>query len=577
EQLAHDLADLYNHRVPSEIRKLLRREKVVNKVLQNALEESGLADWLDSPLDVKILVAIRSDKFNELDRLTPYLPEIMLNSRILNPLSRDQAADAIRMPAEMEGDFPTPAFRYAPEAEQKLLEYLTDNQSKAVEGFQLQIICRNIEDKVASFADDPTKLEEDDRLEIKKLSGEGPQFEVADLDADFGDILRRYYNQQIRSLGDREKQLVARTLIEEELIADDRRVSLDHAILTQKVDEDLLKKLVDSRLIRREANTLGGFSYEISHDTLLDPILEARAERRMIEEANREREEARQAAADRQQEYERLKEKQAKDLAQARAETAELAKQRALQAQKTERRNKYFVLTLLIMVLIISGIGFSWWLTASWSYREIQETNSLLAKTNEKLIDAQKELEVQNEYLVDSLGFSSQRLEALRNELKISPSSEQRIYRRNAAFQDLISHLADTLLDYPGMREGRVPSGEYILERGVPIIRLHVFRPNEFAMQEDAQEMVEKVAAVLQKTPTFEIEVQSHTDQIGPAYNNIQNSVTRGMAVMEIFRAYFEEGEQGLRLNLAAKGESMPLRGGTRAQNRRIDLVLKQN
>lgn len=50
------------------------------------------------------------------------------------------------------------------------------------------------------------------------------------------------------------------------------------------LDQTLLDALERSYLIRREFNTVGGYSYEISHDTLVAPIQQAKALRQAEEE-----------------------------------------------------------------------------------------------------------------------------------------------------------------------------------------------------------------------------------------------------------------------------------------------------
>ncbi|NJO90979.1 MAG: hypothetical protein HC831_19960, partial [Chloroflexia bacterium] len=67
-------------------------------------------------------------------------------------------------------------------------------------------------------------------------------------------------------------------MLEDKLIVDGSRVSLPEVLLLKEegIDNELINHLVNSRILRAEPNTLGGLSYELSHDTLVEPILAAR-------------------------------------------------------------------------------------------------------------------------------------------------------------------------------------------------------------------------------------------------------------------------------------------------------------
>ncbi|MCP4441806.1 MAG: hypothetical protein GY810_23110 [Aureispira sp.] len=104
------------------------------------------------------------------------------------------------------------------------------------------------------------------------------------------DILNNYYEQQIASMGNAAEQLAVRKLIEEGLIVDGTRVSLADAIVKNnyEIEDDLLERLLHTRLIRGE-NTHLGRAYEVSHDTLVEPILKS-YEKRYVQEQLAEQE-----------------------------------------------------------------------------------------------------------------------------------------------------------------------------------------------------------------------------------------------------------------------------------------------
>ena len=575
EAFGHELADLYNRRVPSEFRKLIRRERLVNEPLEKLLSEPGMSEWIESPVEVKILIAIRSDKFNLLDHLSDYLPEILLNSRILEPLTRKQAKEAIEKPARMDGEFESPTFGFSASSLEKILDFLASENHNEVEGFQLQIICRNIEEQVVDFASNGNT---DKRIEVVKASkGSDYSYEIKDVDSDFGDILRRYYDNQIEKLGSEEVQMQARLLIEEQLIAEDRRVSVDQAVIKDFASDELLNKLVDSRIIRREPNNLGGFSYEISHDTLLAPIMEARGERRIVEEQEQKRLDALEAEKKRQEELQREKEAQEKELAQARAEKAELEKERALQAQQAERRNKYNLLGLLIAVLIITGLSLSWWWTA-------RDNNKILSMRADSLSSAFNQLDSissnVNKFLQDSLNLSIDRLDALQSELGLSEKGFAEAVSRQGDYREIMSKISDTL-DVYGAAPNEIPSGMIEDKGGKLFIHLYLYGSGDglalfdLLAGEKPLELVRKVANVLINYPQYRINIEGHTDDGGTYAQNVNNSLARASKVKNVFLDVFED-DKAEPIWLIAKGETSPLKPGreNRALNRRVDIVL---
>ncbi|MBK8427840.1 MAG: hypothetical protein IPL27_18570 [Lewinellaceae bacterium] len=114
--------------------------------------------------------------------------------------------------------------------------------------------------------------------------------QVADL-GDLGSIIEQYYSNQILLL-DPAEQLPARRFIEEGLVfeEEERRLSIYEGQIfkTYKIKPDTLRKLVDAHLLRAEPSLSGGYTYELSHDTLVAPVLKAKKAR--LEEERREEE-----------------------------------------------------------------------------------------------------------------------------------------------------------------------------------------------------------------------------------------------------------------------------------------------
>ncbi|MDP5171848.1 MAG: OmpA family protein [Bacteroidia bacterium] len=565
DAIGHDLADLYNRVMPAEVKKVLRREEMVNPELKAQLDKPGMREWLEAPVQIKMLMAIRSDKFNLMDRLSPYIPDILLNSRILEALNREQADEAIEMPAAMAGAFESPTFRYSAQARDKILDFLTSHNTRRVEGFQLQILCRNIEENLISFVKSGGK-KSDRRIKIIKTPADaGVEYEVTDIDADFGNILRHYYDEQINKLDGEEEILLARSFIEDELIADGRRVSMDRAAIKNAVSDELLYKLENTRIIRREPNSMGGFSYEISHDTLLDPVMQAREERVFKQSELRKQQEAQEAILERQRELEAEREAQERELAKARAEKAEVETQRALEAEKAERRNKYFILTLLVLVLIIGTV-----VTLSL-IRESKQSDMLEAK-NRELIAAQDTLKQQQEILLKQFDGNQSKLDSVLSVNASLPAEQQAALRRAANFQQIEQSLKDSLsgLEYKA-----------ILRYNELVIRLNVFPSGVYQVSEANRRFLERIAAILQKYPNYLIDIEVHTDDNGADGQNAINSITRALAVMEIMNPVLDPGGKSKadrdpgRLSVSGKGEAYPITPGNDNENRRVDIVVR--
>ena len=134
-----------------------------------------------------------------------------------------------------------------------------------IEPFQLQLLCQYIEDKVLQ-QQETAKANAQIVVKEEHFGGEdGMQ-----------DILQAFYDTQIRHFKPKNRR-VARKLCEKGLISTTgRRLSLDEEIIAEKykVSYEILSAMIDYRLLRAVPR-LGSYYYEISHDTLVKPILNA--------------------------------------------------------------------------------------------------------------------------------------------------------------------------------------------------------------------------------------------------------------------------------------------------------------
>ena len=237
---------------------------LIDKLNHNEnLFEPDEIDALYEKTNVKIVISIRSDRMSLLNRLKTHIPQILQKTFELQPLNIAQAKEAMLKPASAEGDFASPKFEYENAAENLIINYLSENTQERIETFQLQLICQFCENLIIKNYPNPTSLQKAGRVEVKTT-------DIGDL----ATIFSRHYDNLINDITDSTQRLAVQKLIEENLIIDNNRVPLPDRVIISKhhISSQLLQQLVNSRLLRSEPNNVGGFSYEISHDTLIEPI-----------------------------------------------------------------------------------------------------------------------------------------------------------------------------------------------------------------------------------------------------------------------------------------------------------------
>lgn len=335
--------------------------------------------FLSEELHVRAVFAIREDRLSWLNNLKAELPAILHKRFELKGFTEEQAREAIVQPAALpqETGFLCHTFKYNDEALNILLAELkkggagqhdaVSNQGR-IEAFLLQICCESIERQLierAGHGDRDTEVGTEDL----------PRFDR---------IYEEYYNNKIAELPPAE-QGAARRLLEDELVslnentgvvfrlnADGRKLVAQHG-----VTEALLKKLTDNFLLRAEPNTTGGFNYEISHDTLVAPVLKAR-ELRLAEERRR-------AAA-----------------AALEARELELAQER----RRRRRANMIAAAGMLLALLATGASIFAW--QANKKAQRLAHTSQLVAHALQKAkTDATEALDIIGQALALSPGHGT--------------------------------------------------------------------------------------------------------------------------------------------------------------------------
>ncbi len=251
--------------------------EIEDKLFEKNINENEI-EKLYQPLNVKAVFSIRSDRLSELNNLADEIPDIQKIFYVLQPLTTTQAKEAIENPAKKTNipscpEFDIFPFTYEPAAIDKIIKALTIKGKDNIETTQLQIVCQRIEEDIISRNLEGFKKPQGLKITTKDIP-------------DFKDIFLHFYNDALAKVTNEATATVAK-FIEDQLIIDGRRISLDEIICRKYVNEATLKTLVETRLLRAKHNSVEGFSYELSHDTLVPPIKEIADKRRAREENER--------------------------------------------------------------------------------------------------------------------------------------------------------------------------------------------------------------------------------------------------------------------------------------------------
>lgn len=317
------LADLLYRTVPQYFRSVLEIRQRENPFVLSAEEMIQLFH----PLNIKVIYAIREDRYSELNRLSDYLPDLLHFRYHLGPLTRAQAVEAIVKPAQMEGNFITPPFEFSREALQRITDYLTSDDQQNVETTQLQILCSHIENlgkPLVSLRDIPP----------------------------FDNIFLRFYEESIDCLPP-DDRLAARKFIEDEMILNGHRIAHHRLVCLEYISAAALDILLRERhLFRTERSSTGGVSYELSHDTLVAPILKAKRWRNNCEAEQAATEQKRHEA-----EIERRREEKRVAAEKKLREDYEKEQMLRERADKRLRQTRYALVFAVVCLLVAMVMG----------------------------------------------------------------------------------------------------------------------------------------------------------------------------------------------------------------------------
>jgi hypothetical protein len=279
-----ELADLIGEKLPQAF-----REALLDQLDAGHLDSSALAEAEKAP-HLKFVFSIRSDMLHFMDELSEQIPYILRSRYQLFGLTDEQAREAITQPAALQDAlFTSPPFSYSADALNEILEVLTKNRE--VESFQLQAVCQAMEERIIHPVEGSVRAAHPGAPQRPGELLITPAFYGHR--SGLGQILEEFYQKRLAELPEGWRKPAA-LLIELALINENnRRRSVDQSELLAQPDvtPQLLRALEDKRLVRKEPR-LDTFYYEISHDTLLAPILKFRKERLDTEEKVRLEQEA---------------------------------------------------------------------------------------------------------------------------------------------------------------------------------------------------------------------------------------------------------------------------------------------
>ncbi len=344
------MADLLYSVIPQNYRKILTIKEEKEGLVLTEVEKK----LLYSPLKIKILISIREDRYSLLNQLTDFLPNITQNYYSLAPLTKEEAKRAIENPASrISDDFKYKEFKIDKIVLENIIQYLTSGDSK-IETIQLQIICQKLESL------DKRLITEDDT-------------------PNFNDVFLRFYNESIDLLS-YEIRSNAKEFVEDKLIKDGFRISVD-SISCNPLERRFLDQLVNVHLLRTEKNSIGNLTYELCHDTMIEPLTKAKEQRLYSKDLEDKIEKQRQVELT----WNFEKEKKEKELEEKRKQN--IKKNNALVSYQNKIMVAFFGVAILFVLFIYNGYTI-------YHFNKLKENSVKLDDENKELKEIIKNLNI---------------------------------------------------------------------------------------------------------------------------------------------------------------------------------------
>lgn len=252
EALAAQLKDLARRGLPD----VVRRQRDGGK----------RPDYGTSPPDLGVILSFREEYLAELEELVADVPGLLEHRFRLASLTRERAEEAVVEPAGVPDSsvFRARPFAYDEDTLKSILDFLS-NDAGEVEPFQLQVLCSHIERSVVAAQSERAT---DKALTVDESLLGGRKAMQA--------VLSRFYVDALNRVRRRRQRRRARRLCERGLLSPaGNRVSAEESTIERgyKVKRSTLAQLIDARLLRKDTRPgLKGFYYELSHDSLTEPV-----------------------------------------------------------------------------------------------------------------------------------------------------------------------------------------------------------------------------------------------------------------------------------------------------------------
>jgi hypothetical protein len=264
EKFLNQLAELIHEQPPS---------RVINWLLNVAPNYESRTEnqmqWVKQP-SIKFLFAIRSDRLYQLNQVEDFIPLILRNLFELKPLYGPQAKEALIRPAliNIPDKFSSPIFKYDNATVELILKTLK-NEKGEIDSSQLQMLCSYIEFAVKEIS---VNLYTDTDYVVDKII-------IPDKQTIEG-IIAKFYEDQIMTLDESDRD-AAKYMIEDELVEGGQRVGVAASRIRRRLGvraDVILDQLQETRLIRLDETHLG-YTFELSHDTLIIPVERSKKKR----------------------------------------------------------------------------------------------------------------------------------------------------------------------------------------------------------------------------------------------------------------------------------------------------------
>ena len=395
----------------------------------NRRPPAGLSPEAATPTSTqaKFVFGLRSDFLYFLDELSADIPAILRCRFQLRPLDRDRAEAAITRPPRMPGDFASPVFGYSPAALEGILEALgrkgssslgsstvpparqmapTEAHLGEIAAFQLQMVCQYLEAEI-----------------IRQKQAAGFQITPAFYGHAEGieRMINEFYHGVLEKIPVAEQEAVQK-LLARGLIRNGRRIMMEASTMREEygVPQAALELLHSERLLKRETRK-GELYYEISHDTLVQPVLERfkaveAAELLAVQKAEAERLRLEAEVRERELVEERKRAEEAERLKNLAITAQQLAEQEKRKAQKMT----YFAIGLAVLASLASLWARGLYVQSKSQYEVIRAAET---KANTQLRTALQEKQQRLDFTMQDLQRKKQVYQDAENDYLIRETS----------------------------------------------------------------------------------------------------------------------------------------------------------